>query len=669
MSRKACVIIIIAVSFVVFANSFRNGFVLDDVFIIQKNKTIRDLANIPEFFSSDYWEGTRYKGESSALYRPLVIISYAVDYAVWKLNPFGYHILNLVLHTLNGLLIFYLALIILGKDIRSALFVSLLFIVHPVHVEAVAGIVGRAEVAAVFFLLVAFMAYALKDNVLKMKHGYAVSLFSFGLALLTKETALILPAIIVLYDLFRLGDLRELKKRIARYAGYIGVVIVYFFVRFLALGTVFSPAGKGFFYGQTTLTRLLTMSRVFVSYIKLLVYPVNLRTDYNDFSFSTSPDLAVVLSVTVLVFIFFLFIRGYRNQKPVFFSLGLFLAGLFPVSNIIPFGAVMAERFLYLPSVGYCLLAGIMVAKGYGTAAGPKRGRREILAILLLVFLGMVTMKYNTRWYSNDTLWNYAVKKSPGNARIHYALGVVQLEKKDYEGAIRAFEKSVQIDPRIPEAYNNLSVCYNSINMHEKAVLASETALKHKPDYYEACINMGNAYKSMGNSDKAIESYGKAIKFAPENADAHYNLGLLYYGRKNHTKAMKSFIKITRMDPTYESAWIGVSAVLIEQENYARAIEELEKAAGFLPDSADIYDRLGLACYYKGEFRKAVVKLKKAIELNPGNAVTLNRLGSAYGNMGMYKEALVEFRKALEINPGYGEARDNYNKLVEIGIK
>lgn len=655
------ILIITVVSIIVYGNSLKNGFVLDDKYIIESNRTIRSLNNIPGFFIAGYWAGTRYEKESSSLYRPLVITTYAIDYSIWKLKPFGYHLENLIIHTINGLLIFYIVLVILDKKQWPALIVSLLFITHPVHVEAVAGVVGRAELLAALFFLSSFCCYAGNRKLQGSSTGYIVSSVFFGFALLCKETALVLPGIIILYDLYRFKDIKELKKNTVRYAGYLMMIVLYFIIRYAALGEFFSSAGKGIFYKQTVQARFLTMFRVFVDYIKMLFYPAGLKADYTDYTYSLVLGYGVIISILIFITAIIIFLVSYRKNKVVFFSAGWYLICLLPVSNIIPFGAVMAERLLYLPSIGYCI--GLVLLAMEGVSDNRRKQLYSGFFIILIMLFSAGTIKYNSRWFSNDTLWEYAVKKTPGNARVHYAVGVVELDKGNYDKAIKEFESSLKMDSDIPEAYNNLAVCYNNKKMYDAAIIMTNRAIQHKSDYYEAYINMGNAYNNKGSLKEAIESYNKAVAINPASTDAHYNVGLLLYTTGRKDEALKEFIKTISYDSYYESAWLGISALYMEKADLKTAVNELMKAAAYLPESPAIHDRLGLAYYENGEYMKAMAEFEKSIKLNPGDAYVHNRLGSAYGNMGKYNEALAEFKKAVDIAPGYAEAKENYSKL------
>ena len=649
-------LLIAGISAIIFFNAAGNGFVLDDVYIIEQNNNIKNISNVPSFFKSDYWAGTRYEGESSALYRPLVITSYAIDHALWGLRPAGFHIVNIILHTVNAALVYFFVFLLLKKENMTALLCALLFLTHPVHVEAVTGVVGRSELMCFLFFMLALFSYAAAGKGMKY---YALSITSFAFALLSKEVALVLPAVLVLYDLYGAGKPVELKKNILKYSGYFLAIAGYMAVRYAVFGKIFSSSGQGIFYRQNTLTRLFTMCKVFLSYLKFTVLPVNFKTDYNNFPLSSTLDAAVAASILALSLYMAVLALSYRKNRTVFLTAGWFLVCLLPVSNIVPFGAIFAERFLYMPSVAFCIACGL-------GACGLRKEKRlpsAAAACLAVLFFSAGTLKYNERWKSNDTLWESAVKKAPGNARVHYAVGVVKMEKGGYKEAIPEFLKSVEIDPYIPEAYNNLCVCYNNTGAYEEAIAMGRKALEHKADYFEAYINLGNVYKSIKKEELAGEVYRKAIEINPKSSDAHYNLGLLFYQRGMKGEALKHFRSITEFDPYYEAAWLGVSGICIEENRLSDAMNELNRALKILPGRAAIIGNIGLVYFYGKDYNNAISKFKEAVSINPRDACLYNRLGSSYGNAGRYEEAIINFKKAIEVKPGYEEAGQNLEKL------
>ena len=255
--------IIVLFSVLSFFNSFGNGFAFDDHSIVDQNYAIRSAKNVPKLLFSSYWSISQ-GGAKKGLYRPLVMLSYVADYAVWKLNAFGYHLVNLLFHCLNSLFLFFFFGFVLGKcqgrggatDPYMAVFPgALFFAVHPVHVEAVTGIVGRAELFSSFFYLAALYAYVLyRENDAPQKTAAGRSrllLLSLGcylLSLFSKETGVTMPAMAVACDFFFFRKpgrktAQLLKENLAKYLAYAGAFIFYLVVRLAVLGTA-SPQGS-----------------------------------------------------------------------------------------------------------------------------------------------------------------------------------------------------------------------------------------------------------------------------------------------------------------------------------------------------------------------------------------------------------------------------------------
>ena len=330
---------------VVFANSLGNKFVYDDKGFVVDNSAIRSLANIPSFFTS-------IKSFNSAgnfyVYRPLAVLSFALDYSLAKLNPLVFHLSSVVWHAAVSLMLYFLLNLIL-EDERRALFATLLFSLHPVQVESVAWVTQRSNLISLFFFLLAFYMW--------IKNSSMGSLVCFSLALLGKEMAITLPMIIILYDMCRGSDLR---KRAKYYIPFFIADIIYLILRTAVLGRI---GGQDAWAGGSAYAAGLTALKAALFYVRLLLLPVNLCAAYHDFSPAVSLSepgmlgscafIIAVLSIGVLL------LREKRKES--FFILWFFVT-LFPVSNIVPLQQVIvAERFLYFPSIGFCVLLSLMV--------------------------------------------------------------------------------------------------------------------------------------------------------------------------------------------------------------------------------------------------------------------------------------------------------------------
>ena len=543
------ILIIILACFLVFTNSLKNQFAYDDIDIIKGNILIRSPQNIPKILVSNYWEGTG-KGQGQNLWRPLVMISYVVDYSIWRLNTIGFHLTNILFHTMNSILVFFLFLLVLKnivlknilKSETIAFFAALIFAVHPIHTEVVTGIVGRSELMVVFFYLAALVAYI---NSGRKSSYYFLSLLSFILALLSKETALTLPVMIVLYDIFSASKIKkDISKKFKYYYGYAGVTFVYVIAKISIFGSITPVETTTAFYTKGIISRMLTMSEVFMDYIRLLFYPVQLSIVYNINSVITDSLSLKNLSYIILLFLIIIIaVRIYRHSKAIAFSLFWCFTAMLPVSNIIPIGDLIAERFLYLPSAGFCLIIGVLACY-----VKKKEHQLAVMAGILLCF-SFLTVKRNSEWKDNITLWSSAVKRFPDNAKAYNYLGMGYHEKNMLDKAIEAYKESIRLNPGDSYARNNLGVAYINGGFLDDAISAFMESMKLNPAQFNIYSNIGGAYFMKKSYDEAIRYFNESLRLNPFFMDAYSNMAITYFMKGMYYEAKRTYEKALELCP------------------------------------------------------------------------------------------------------------------------
>lgn len=433
-----CLIIIIGA--IVFNNALKNDFVWDDEFFIEKNTYIRSLKFIPAYFTKK--EALAEGVLSGENYRPFLPFSYAIDYCFWKLNPFGYHLTNVVFHIINALLVFYLVLLI-TKDRFVGFFSSLIFLTHPVQTEAVAWASGRADVLFLFFFLFAFIMY-----IRHQESGHpiflGISLFLFLCGLFSKEMTATLPFILILYD-WIYGKKETLGARLIRYLPFFLILELFVMVRYVILGRL---SQTGYFAGSFYAT-FLTMVKGVAYYIRLLFYPVGLCPDYLTFPQADSlKDFHVLLSFGVIIGFIALSIFLRKKLKHVTFGILLFFISLLPVMNIIPIKILIAERFLYLPIIGFALAIAVLLRFLYCSLRKKTFGLYAIplLQALIIFLCASLTIAQNTVWTNTVTLYTRVVKIYPDNFRAHYNLALAHYNiEGDRESAFKELKKSFEL--------------------------------------------------------------------------------------------------------------------------------------------------------------------------------------------------------------------------------
>lgn len=487
MKGKYSIILILVITFAIYANTLSYSFVWDDFNNIVENQSLGKLSYIPEVF----------KTQNLLLYRPLPVLSIMLDFIIWHLNPFGYHLSNLGFHLANVLLVYLMAHLLI-KDALCSSLAAFLFAIHPVQTEAVTYISGRSDPMVAFFLLLAFIGY-IKDGI-KSKIWRISSLLFFILALLCKEIALIFPLLLIIYDWHYFKRIR--KKMFPFLIAALGYII-------------FRMAGGGMNM-NISYSRLLTLPKLIFSYIGLVFLPVNLHMERNVGNINTvGPFLLFAAGLVALGYLIYKISNG---SKVVLFCCGWFLCPLLAVS-VFSVNANFAEHWLYLPSIGFFLAASIVLCK-------MNLSRRAFYRICVIVILSLsfLTMRRNLYWRDDLSLYQNTLRYSPQSARLHYNLGNAYYRRGLLDESIKAYRNSLEINPDYSEALNNLGLIYESKDDLKEAEELFKRALKLAPSYLKPYNNLGVLYAGRGDYHKARSYWLKALERNPHFKDSLYNL-------------------------------------------------------------------------------------------------------------------------------------------------
>jgi len=431
-SNKGLIVIcvlIISITVLVYWNTFKNDFVWDDRVVIVGNDFIKQWENIPLLLSKKYFVLSQ-----EGAYRPIATLSLFVDYQLWKLNPVGWHLTNILFHAFNGILIYLFAKLI-TKNKFIAVVSGLIFVVHPISTETVNVVSFREDLICLLFFLSSIIFYIKSyDDILKNKKifFYILSLTFFIFSLFAKEMAVTLPFILILYDYsFQKTSRNAPRFDIKRYIPFFIVLSLYLFGRFL----VFNPAkftdiigGRDFskpieYMGGNIYTSMLTMCKVTVRYLWLLIYPLKLSADHLVLPSFSIFEFPVISSIIILVGILISAVLLKKYSKELSFCVFLFFVSLLPVSHIIPIGVVMAERFLYIPSIGFCLFLSMIF--------GLVKKVKFLYLVLgfLIMFYSVRTIKRNQDWKDDFSFWMSAYKNNPDSLNANYSLGSIYQNK------------------------------------------------------------------------------------------------------------------------------------------------------------------------------------------------------------------------------------------------
>jgi len=610
-----------------YANSLGNGLVFDDQAIVARNPAVSS-PGLTEAFARPYWPDQPHTG----LYRPLTTLSLAVNYRLHGPTPFGYHLANLALHLLNGILVYFLANRLL-RHAGAAAVTALAYVLHPVQTEAVNGAVGRSELLAAFFVLAGVLLHLrwLGGPRGQRWGSLAAAVLAGFLGCLSKENGVSLVGVLVAHDLLvgrrhrRRGFLRE---GIGVYALHTAAVLAYLGLRYAAIGTILLPARPLLVDNSLAhlepWSRVLTAVAVLAVYVGRLAYPGTLSADY---SYNQIPGLTSVwhwgfaAGAAVLLGLVVTVARGGDGRRPSVWRFGICFWGvtLLPFANLLfPIGTAMAERLLYLPAFGFCLLLGA----GYALASRRVRQRWVAVALsaALLAAYGLRTAVRNVDWRDNLSLFASAATASPNSAKAHLNLGSALLARGDAERALGEFRRALTVYPSYAEAHYNAGVVHQKLGRSRPAMDAYELALQSDSSHVSAWVNRGILLARAGRDSEAVHSLGRATTIDPVNVEGHYNLGLVHQEEGREGPAEAAYLAALSQSPGHEGAAINLGT--------------LYRAQGRKEEAVDLYTRV--------------------LQAKPGGGQVAYNLATDLSEMGRREQAIAAFGRAVQAGGGLG---------------
>jgi tetratricopeptide (TPR) repeat protein len=518
--RKALHVALIAVLVVlVFANTLSNRFNFDDPSVLLDNTAVHGLSaeNIKKVFTSV---------PNSLEYLPVRDLTYMVDYELWVLDPFGYHLSNLIYY-LAACLAMYLLLSRLAarwtEDAPLVAFLAtLIFSVHPVHVESIAGIAQRKDlVMGLFSFLALWVFLVYKDRKGNGIWLLALSISLMALALLSKALAVVIPLIVLLLNHFYSREGKETRKKKAlETALYFLVAFVITLVNFLiARGTGIVRPG-----GDSPLERLPTALRAVFYYLKMLFVPYPLKM-WHEFRISEGfSEPSVLLALAGTAALVYLTWRLRRNYQILSFSLAWYLLALLPVSGLLPTSTVIAERYLFLPSVGFSLSAGWSSYKGRTMLKTRSQSATRALTVLFLIVVTVfsaISFQRNADWKNMETLLLSDLKLEPDSYKITKALGRYYFRNRRYDEAFRYFSELKRLEPKDAEYEFHLALLLLNEGKYGEAENVLDGIRGKETDFVDVHYLYGKIYQASGPRRRdntrrpwrATQEHSKAVAF------------------------------------------------------------------------------------------------------------------------------------------------------------
>ncbi len=548
-------VVIVLVSSAVYFNALYNGFVFDDRFQILENPWISDMRYIPKVFTSNVWDFDA-QPSSSNYYRPLMYLIYMIDYQLFELKPWGFHLVNILFHASASVLVFGVASRLPGRFFSSgsasfpapAFIAALLFATHPIHTEAVTWVAGLPDVSATFFCLLAIYSYLRAQGA--ADGFYALSVASFFLAAFCKEPALTLPLILAAYDCLFRGPDRAVSLK--RYIPFLAAAGIYLILRFHALQGM-APVKP--VVGMGAYEYIINVLPLFALYCEKLLLPVNLSfwRDFHPIRSLFSPggagSLLIASACLGLIWL------ALKKNRGVCFCLILTILPLSPALYIKAIaGCPFGERYLYFPSVGFVILT----AWTFFWAGEHIYKRTIVSAAILLSVLGFYsaeTVMRNFDWKDNNTLYADTLRKSGSGEFLIIAVTDTlynankSLEEGRIDEAIEGFLYALTLKPDYVDAYNKLGIAYEKKGWTDKAIGQLQIAVKLSPSNAGFHTNLGNVLFAKGRTEEAITQYEEALALNNRLVEAHYNLGMAYKDKGLADKAIEHLEIAASLNP------------------------------------------------------------------------------------------------------------------------
>jgi tetratricopeptide (TPR) repeat protein len=696
-------VILAIVTFLVYWQVTTHDFInFDDDKYITNNHHVNSGISLKNI----YWAFTTFYASN---WHPLTWLSHMVDCQLFGLNPGMHHLINLIFHVLNALLLFVVFRKMTGELWKSA-FVAALFSLHPLHVESVAWVAERKDVLSTFFFMLTLIAYVRYVESPSIKRYLPVILL-FALGLLAKPMLVTLPFVLLFLDYWPLHRYRwrqqhetgvllhrkSIMELVREKIPLFVLTAASCIVTYLAQST--GGAVKSFEILPFNI-RFLNAIVSYMAYIYKMLWPKGLAILY-PYSFNYAL-WQIAGSLLLLVCIFIIAIWTSKNHPFVLTGWLWYIVTLVPVIGIIQVGSQsMADRYTYIP------LIGIFFTIAWGVPEIVKQWRYKnvwlsIVSVTVLLLLSTVSFSQIKYWADSFTVFNHALNVTQYNHVAHAKLGDLFFEEKnedsieksidhyskallfkpDYvfahtnigialvkkgriDDAIEHYRKAISLKSDYAEAHTNLGLALVEKSQTEDAVSHYYTALQINPDAAETHYNLGIALAGKGEIAKAIEHYSKALQLNPEYSQAHTNMGIVLSKQGNIDKAISHYLKALELNPDSAETHSNLGISLVEKGKIAEAIAHYNQAVFINPNSAKTYTNLGNALLVHGQLDQAIANYKKALELKPSSPEILNNMGSAILHQGKLDNAISYFQKAIEIQPDFQQANENLNKALE----
>jgi tetratricopeptide (TPR) repeat protein len=596
--RRIIVLGLAILACVLYLNTLNHNYAFDDSVAITDNQfTKQGIKGIPKLLTQDFFAGIYDKGLElgGGRYRPLSLITFAIEYQFFGANPFIGHLINMLLYALTIIVLFKMLEEIFPVNFWLCAIASALFAAHPIHTEVVANIKSRDEILSFIFLCLTLM-YLFRYLRVNKKSLLIYSLVSYFLSLLAKENGMTFIAIIPL-TIFCFTD-KNFKQSVISAVPFFIIAIVYFVIRTSLVGIIGDRDNPDImenpFVNASLGDKYATIIHILGKYLWMLFYPNPLSCDY---SFNQIPIISFGNVKAIFPLIVYLVLGVYatlniKKKNIVAYCILFYLFSISIVSNIVfNIGAPMGERFLFLPSLAFCIVIAHLGLKLFKSPTAMKPNKLFLaIVIFVLGIYSFKTFSRNKDWKDNETLFSADAKTVPNSAKIRYYYGNTLLNHmlgdkanpdrvKKLTIALNEVNASIAINPKFHHAYYAKGMICQELGMADSAIAAYNNVLKLQPTHINTQSALGTVYGKMkGDFDNAIKYLTVAVKYNPKDGSAYENLGIAYAMKKDFNSSLKAFEQALKLKPESAQSYLNIAITYQNMGNKQKADEFFEKA-------------------------------------------------------------------------------------------
>lgn len=677
--------IVAAFAFLLYINTLSHSYVLDDETVMAKNKIVtKGISAIPEIMMTAYRAGSQDRQES--LYRPLSVAMFAVEWQLAPNKPFLGHLINILLYALTGFLLYKLLRKWFPEKHAFVLFaIAALFIAHPLHTEVIANIKSRDEILGLLFAILslsAFYEYATNSRLMHLLLGCLY----FFLAMLSKESTVTLVAAIPL-SIYFFTKSENNKKYVYIISALVISVVIYFILRKIAIGGLVtfnkvSVLNNSLVGTENKLERFATAIVLVGYYIRLFFFPHPLSFDYslNTIPIATFSDVRFLISAAIIIAIAVYSIIKLKKKDAIAFGILFFGITLSIVSNIfVIIEATLAERFMYLPSLGLCIAVVIALEQltkffskdNFSFSSILKENKAfSIVLFLVLILFSVKTFTRNLEWKNGFTLFSADKDHNPdsyrnlsGYCNVFYGEKILPLKDGDpkkieyCKEVIFYTNKSLEITQDNFGAWSLLTYCYLQLKDYPQAQSSFENGIKYYTNITPNLDNFymlgSNAYYYSGNLQKAVELAKAGLAVSDTNASLWNTYGMILTETNDLQHAKDALVKSLQLDSTSADAWYNYGNWFAKNGDFLSAIEtykKVESTNASVLATTNAYNNTGNCYAILKQYEKALETYQKVLVLNPNNKDALRNIAVTYTNLGNAAKAQ-EYNSRLQSLP------------------